>query len=144
MTPSQGNLVFMLSLFYSVPLPTCHSPRTKQRFPSGKAYRSLEIYISFLERLTPQCGWIQVNEPILCTDTGFSVRKCARSTIIAVYQMEYSEKFAKRLSSFRQTIISHDLSFSKLTLSIFYSYLSLHKFYLSLLHKKYVFTLFYH
>lgn len=68
MTPSQGNLVFMLSLFYSVPLPTCHSPRTKQRFPSGKAYRSLEIYISFLERLTPQCGWIQVNEPILCTD----------------------------------------------------------------------------
>lgn len=36
--------------------------------PSGKAYRSLEIYISFLERLTPQCGWIQVNEPILCTD----------------------------------------------------------------------------
>jgi len=58
--------------------------------------------------------------------------------------MEYSEKFAKRLSSFRQTIISHDLSFSKLTLSIFYSYLSLHKFYLPLLHKKYVFTFFYH
>ena len=138
MTPSQGNLVFMLSLFYSVPLPTCHSPRTKQRFPSGKAYRSLEIYISFLERLTPQCGWIQVNEPILCTDMA------DRHWVFAVYQMECSEKFAKRLSSFRQTIISHDLSFSKLTLSIFYSYLSLHKFYLPLLHKKYVFTFFYH
>ena len=135
MTPSQGNLVFMLSLFYPVPLPTCHSPRTKQRFPSGKAYRSLEIYISFLERLTPQCGWIRA---------GFSVRKCARSTIIAVYQMECSEKFAKRLSNFRQTISSHDLSFSKLALSIFYSYLSLHKFYLPLLHKKYVFAFFYH
>ena len=27
-----------------------------------------EIYISFLERLAPQCGWIQIDEPILCTD----------------------------------------------------------------------------
>lgn len=34
-----------------------------------------EIYISFLEHLAPQCDWIQIDEPILCTDMSDSLRK---------------------------------------------------------------------
>ena len=39
-----------------------------------------EIYISFLERLAPQCDWIQIDEPILCTDMSGSLRKTFRET----------------------------------------------------------------
>ena len=39
-----------------------------------------EIYISFLERLAPRCDWIQIDEPILCTDISGSLRKTFRET----------------------------------------------------------------
>lgn len=42
-----------------------------------------EIYISFLERLAPQCGWIQIDEPILCTDMSDSLRE----TFLETYRL---------------------------------------------------------